>query len=143
MRATAIAQPNIALIKYWGKRDPERNLPAVGSISVTLRDLFTTMQVRLDDSLSCDQLIVNGAADEAMLPRLSACLDLVGERQLLARVDLDGALAPGVPGPHVGVRAAEVGSLVGVVEHPVDAAYRLLAPRHGAARRVTRGPALA
>ena len=77
MRATAIAQPNIALIKYWGKRDPERNLPAVGSISVTLRDLFTTMQVGLDDSLSSDRLVVNGAADEAMLPRLSACLDLV------------------------------------------------------------------
>ncbi len=77
MRATAIAQPNIALIKYWGKRDLERNLPAVGSISVTLRDLFTTMQVELDDSLSCDKLVVNGAVDEAMLPRLSACLDLV------------------------------------------------------------------
>ena len=77
MRATAIAQPNIALIKYWGKRDPERNLPAVGSISVTLRDLFTTMQVGLDDSLPCDQLVVNDVADETMLPRLSACLDLV------------------------------------------------------------------
>ena len=43
MQATAIAQPNIALIKYWGKRDVERNLPAVGSISITLRDLYTRM----------------------------------------------------------------------------------------------------
>jgi mevalonate pyrophosphate decarboxylase len=25
MRAHAIAQPNIALIKYWGKRDTARN----------------------------------------------------------------------------------------------------------------------
>ncbi len=87
MRATAIAQPNIALIKYWGKRDLERNLPAVGSISVTLRDLFTTMQVELDDSLSCDKLVVNGAVDEAMLPRLSACLDLVvGSSRLRASI---------------------------------------------------------
>jgi diphosphomevalonate decarboxylase len=87
MRATAIAQPNIALIKYWGKRDTEQNLPAVGSISVTLRDLFTTMQVELDDSLSCDELIVNGAVDEAMLPRLSACLDLVvGSRRRRASI---------------------------------------------------------
>lgn len=77
MRATAIAQPNIALIKYWGKRDLERNLPAVGSISITLRDLFTEMQVELDDSLSADTLTVNGNVDEKMLPRLSACLDLV------------------------------------------------------------------
>lgn len=77
MRATAIAQPNIALIKYWGKRDLERNLPAVGSISITLRDLFTEMQVELDAGLSADTLSVNGIVDEKMLPRLSACLDLV------------------------------------------------------------------
>ena len=77
MRATAIAQPNIALIKYWGKRDLELNLPAVGSISITLRDLFTEMQVELDERLSADKLTVNGLLDETMLPRLSACLDLV------------------------------------------------------------------
>jgi len=77
MRATAIAQPNIALIKYWGKRDLERNLPAVGSISITLRDLFTEMRVELDERLSADKLIVNGSSDETMLPRLSSCLDLV------------------------------------------------------------------
>ncbi len=77
MRATAIAQPNIALIKYWGKRDLERNLPAVGSISITLRDLFTEMQVDLDERWSADTLTVNGSVDETMLPRLSSCLDLV------------------------------------------------------------------
>ena len=77
MRATAIAQPNIALIKYWGKRDLTRNLPAVGSISITLRDLFTEMNVELDDSLASDKLSVNGAIDSKMLPRLSSCLDQV------------------------------------------------------------------
>ncbi len=77
MRATAIAQPNIALIKYWGKRDLKRNLPAVGSISITLRDLYTEMQVELAERLTADTLTVNGAADQSMLPRLSACLDLV------------------------------------------------------------------
>ncbi len=75
MRATAIAQPNIALIKYWGKRDVPLNLPAVGSISITLRDLFTEMQMEFDAALPHDGLIVNGADDENMLPRLSACLD--------------------------------------------------------------------
>ena len=77
MQATAVAQPNIALIKYWGKRDLSRNLPAVGSISITLRDLFTRMQVRFDESLSSDVLAVNGTPDERMMPRLSACLDRV------------------------------------------------------------------
>ena len=52
MQGTAIAQPNIALIKYWGKRDIARNLPAVGSISITLRELHTRMQVEFDDTLA-------------------------------------------------------------------------------------------
>lgn len=88
MQGTAIAQPNIALIKYWGKRDIERNLPAVGSISITLRELFTRMQVAFDESLPSDTLIVNGAPDENMLPRLASCLDLVaGIDRPRARID--------------------------------------------------------
>ena len=77
MQGTAIAQPNIALIKYWGKRDIERNLPAVGSISITLRDLHTRMSVEFDDALAADTLTVNDVPDVRMLPRLSACLDRV------------------------------------------------------------------
>ncbi|MGB5256050.1 MAG: diphosphomevalonate decarboxylase [Woeseiaceae bacterium] len=77
MRASAIAQPNIALIKYWGKRDIQRNLPAVGSISITLSELFTEMRVELEAKLAADTLLVNGVADAAMLPRLSTCLDRV------------------------------------------------------------------
>ncbi len=80
MRATAIAQPNIALIKYWGKRDTTRNLPAVGSISITLRDLFTKVSVELDAGLPGDILTVNDQQDDALLPRISACLDAVAGR---------------------------------------------------------------
>ena len=35
--ATAVAHPNIALAKYWGKRDDGRHLPAVPSLSVDAR----------------------------------------------------------------------------------------------------------
>jgi len=77
MRATARAQPNIALIKYWGKRDSQRNLPAVGSISVTLDELYTTMRVELDGALNHDELQVNGRDARSMLPRVSLCLDTV------------------------------------------------------------------
>ena len=36
LRATAVAGTNIALVKYWGKRDEALNLPATGSLSLTL-----------------------------------------------------------------------------------------------------------
>jgi diphosphomevalonate decarboxylase len=77
MQATAIAQPNIALIKYWGKRDIDRNLPAVGSISITLSELHTEVSVALNGDQSADVLIVNDDENPAMLPRISACLDRV------------------------------------------------------------------
>ena len=87
MQATAIAQPNIALIKYWGKRDTERNLPAVGSISITLRELWTRMQVTFEESLGADSLTLNDAPDDKLLPRLAACLDRVaGEDRPRARI---------------------------------------------------------
>jgi diphosphomevalonate decarboxylase len=88
MRATARAQPNIALIKYWGKRNRSRNLPAVGSISITLADLYTDMCVELDKGIAADTLTLNGKQNGDMLPRVSACLDTVlGMERLHARID--------------------------------------------------------
>ena len=87
MQATAVAQPNIALIKYWGKRDTSRNLPAVGSISITLRELWTRMQVQFDETLPVDTLTLNDSPDEKLLPRLSDCLDRVaGSERPRARI---------------------------------------------------------
>lgn len=43
--ATAVAHANVALVKYWGKRDEPLNLPAVGSISLTLAGLRATATV--------------------------------------------------------------------------------------------------
>ena len=45
MKATARAHPNIALVKYWGKRDRVLNLPAVPSLSLTLDRYHTTTTV--------------------------------------------------------------------------------------------------
>lgn len=87
MRATARAQPNIALIKYWGKSDTRRNLPAVGSISITLADLYTSMCVEFDAALESDVLTVNGRDDGDLLPRVARCLDAVaGSRREAARI---------------------------------------------------------
>ena len=87
MQAVARAQPNIALIKYWGKRDRVRNLPAVGSISITLADLYTDMDIAFDSTLSGDRLTLNGSRNAAMLPRISRCLDTVtGRDRAAARI---------------------------------------------------------
>lgn len=76
--ATAIAHANIALVKYWGKRDPALNLPAAGSLSLTLAALTTTTTVAFDPSLKCDALILDGkGASEKECRQLSAWLDLV------------------------------------------------------------------
>jgi len=77
MRAVAQAQPNVALIKYWGKRDVDKNLPAVDSLSVTLDTLWTRMSLEFDDQLDQDTLQVNGALAPSMLQRVSHCMDLV------------------------------------------------------------------
>ncbi len=45
MPATACARANVALVKYWGKRPGPLNLPAVGSLSLTLAGLEATAAV--------------------------------------------------------------------------------------------------
>ncbi len=87
MHATAIAQPNIALIKYWGKRNISKNLPAVGSISITLSDLYTEVSVNFKPHLSEDELIVNGEQNFKMLPRIAKCVDnILGEKRSRVQV---------------------------------------------------------
>lgn len=79
--ATAVAHPNIALIKYWGKRDERLLLPRVDSLSMTLDVFPTTTGVRLAPGAEHDEVTLNGrpARGEA-LRRVVAFLDLVRER---------------------------------------------------------------
>jgi diphosphomevalonate decarboxylase len=62
LSATYEAPPNIALVKYWGMRDPERALPCNPSLSVSLERLRSRTTVRFDPSLTDDRVILNGAA---------------------------------------------------------------------------------
>lgn len=78
VKITATANSNIALIKYWGKRDINLNLPAVGSISITLDGLSTRTSVLFNHALKEDQLILNGSqADPASNRRVSNFLDMI------------------------------------------------------------------
>ena len=72
-KASAEACANIALIKYWGKRDAERHLPCNGSISLALSDLRTVTTVAVDSDLLADSLSLDGRpASPSELARLSS-----------------------------------------------------------------------
>jgi diphosphomevalonate decarboxylase len=57
--ATSVAHPNIALIKYWGNKDPNLRIPANGSISINLGGLNTQTTVTFHSSMTSDHLIIN------------------------------------------------------------------------------------
>ncbi len=79
-RASARARANFALIKYWGKADARLNVPAVGSISITLDALWSDTDVELDPSLAADELVLDGQRRAEQLDKVSACLDILRER---------------------------------------------------------------
>ncbi|WP_296112618.1 diphosphomevalonate decarboxylase [uncultured Limosilactobacillus sp.] len=60
MASTARAHTNIALIKYWGKRDADLILPYTDSLSLTLDEFYTTTTVDFDSQLKQDHLIIDG-----------------------------------------------------------------------------------
>jgi diphosphomevalonate decarboxylase len=78
-RAVARALANVALVKYFGKRDAKLNLPAAGSLSLALEPLETITAVDFTADLDNDVvLLAGGPAPEAFAARVSRFLDLVG-----------------------------------------------------------------
>jgi diphosphomevalonate decarboxylase len=55
--ATAFASTNIALCKYWGKRDAELNLPITPSLSISLEQKGTTTEIQVN---GLNRITVNG-----------------------------------------------------------------------------------
>jgi diphosphomevalonate decarboxylase len=98
MRATAIAHPNIALIKYWGKRDDRNNLPAVGSLSITLDAMRTRTSVEFAGRDAADTVLLNGQPHGETARRVTACLDLLRQKadtRLAALVETDNDFPTG------------------------------------------------
>ena len=96
---TARANINVALVKYWGKRDTALNLPATGSISLTLDGLGAEARVGFGAG-EADWLEVDGvpaAGNEAA--RLARFLDVVRDgagRRERARVTMRSRVPRGV-----------------------------------------------
>src|SRR3954468_1844310 len=62
MKATALAHPNIALVKYWGKRDDALILPHQSSLSLTLAPLAVSTTVEFGAEV--EEVEINGRRAE-------------------------------------------------------------------------------
>ncbi|GAA6236986.1 diphosphomevalonate decarboxylase [Apilactobacillus micheneri] len=56
---TARAHTNIALVKYWGKKDEKLIIPNNSSISLTLDEFYTETTVNFDDNLHQDTMYLD------------------------------------------------------------------------------------
>ncbi|KAK0712383.1 GHMP kinase [Lasiosphaeria miniovina] len=92
-RASTTAPVNIAVVKYWGKRDAKLNLPTNSSLSVTLSqsDLRTLTTASCSASYPAsegDSLILNGEAADVAGARTQACFrELRAHRAALEAAD--------------------------------------------------------
>eukprot|EP00045_Choanoeca_perplexa_P003928 m.34410 g.34410 ORF g.34410 m.34410 type:complete len:110 (-) comp12301_c0_seq4:957-1286(-) len=75
-RATCTAPVNIAVIKYWGKRDTKLLLPINDSLSGTLsqNELHARTTVATSDTFTQDEIYLNGKQEDIANPRLQNVL---------------------------------------------------------------------
>ncbi len=79
----ARAHSNIALVKYWGKRDVDMNIPAVPSISLAVDKLFTETEIFLSKE-GRDEFILNDSdASHSDSKRVIDYLNLWRSEELL------------------------------------------------------------
>jgi diphosphomevalonate decarboxylase len=73
---TCTAPVNIAVIKYWGKRDESLILPVNDSVSVTLssEQMHAKTSVTANANFSQDRIWLNGVEEPADVGRLASCL---------------------------------------------------------------------
>lgn len=98
--ATALAHPNIAFIKYWGDKDPVQRIPANGSLSMNLDNLYSLTKVSFDPELVWDELFIDGqVAGDTAHQRVSHFLDHVRKLSGIAskaRVESENNFPTGV-----------------------------------------------
>ena len=88
-QASAYAPSNIALSKYWGKREASFNLPVTSSLSISLAKHGTNTGLSVIDALA-HQVILNGEEVDAtgnFAIKVTQWLDRVLPRNLKLRID--------------------------------------------------------
>lgn len=100
-KGSAFAPTNIALCKYWGKRDLELNLPVTSSLSIALPGKGAHATLSLTD-LPVDKIILNGneiREDTGFYRRCVNYLDLfrpVATWRLLIEIQMNIPVAAGL-----------------------------------------------
>lgn len=87
---SAWAPSNVALCKYWGKRDIELNLPVTSSLSISLGNKGTFTQIKQEGEV--DNYIVNGmpvSLTSKFAERLQKFLNLFRPRGVHYLVNID------------------------------------------------------
>jgi diphosphomevalonate decarboxylase len=77
MKRTFRASSDIALIKYWGKKDNVLRLPENGSVSLILAGLDTVTTVEFRADLAQDVIRIQGASDPTEATRVIEHLDRI------------------------------------------------------------------
>jgi len=94
--ASAFAKTNIALVKYWGKRNRELNLPVTSSLSVSLPvGTYTTLTIGENGS---DEVFVSGKkvdTESVFYKRTTSFLDLFRPKNFFFTVETKNDLPTG------------------------------------------------
>ena len=96
-RSIVKSYANIAIIKYWGKKDPIKMIPATSSISLTLENLFTETEISFitkeeaieKTGLASDLLYINGELqNEEQIKKIAKVVNLFrDDRNQLVKID--------------------------------------------------------
>ncbi|MBQ9396638.1 MAG: diphosphomevalonate decarboxylase [Proteobacteria bacterium] len=85
-RATARATANIAIAKYWGKRDENLNLPLCDSVAFNVAELTTETTAVWDEDDFRDALVINNwQVPSHKLGRIQRILDAIREQSGLTK----------------------------------------------------------
>lgn len=76
-KTTYKASPDIALVKYWGKKDEVLRLPENGSVSIIVGGLETTTTVEFQRDLNKDEVTIQGKKVTKELERVCKHLDRI------------------------------------------------------------------
>ena len=75
---TAIAHPNFALVKYWGKKESKQNRPAMSSISITVDSMRSKTIIKKNTSSKKHRLFINGK-EESDLSRILPSIEYLSK----------------------------------------------------------------